>query len=86
MLNKENVLGWNEKQIDLFTDSDGRTFGAEIDFFNCHVNFFIRYPFYGERLLLEHDIYKAIDIFNKDGIGEFDWGEYYKIVEETWDV
>ncbi len=64
MLDKEYVLAWDEIQKNLFTDNDGRIFGVELDLFNNHKFFYIRYPDNSELPIMTDDIYTAIDVFN----------------------
>lgn len=73
MLNKENVLFWNEIEHDLY-EENGYIFGIELDLFNGHQVYYAKSTdkngttYYCD---LSGDIYEAIKEFNK-------------IVEKNW--
>lgn len=66
MLDKNLVLFWNEIEKDLY-EENGYVFGVELDLFNNHQNYYCKtiqndlecYQ------VLDNDIYKAIEKFNK---------------------
>ena len=65
MLNKSDVLWWNEVEKDLY-EENGHIFGVELDLFNNHKYYYHKtieedgdlYQYLGD------DIYNAIDQFN----------------------
>ena len=68
MINKENVVFWNEIECDLY-EENGHIFGIELDLFNNHEYFYhktIRENGLVSYLYFEGcDIYEAIDQFNE---------------------
>ena len=65
-LEAADVVWWNEVQKDLYTDLAGNTFGVELDLFNDHMDFYIRYADGYEKPFYTDDIYKAIKLFNEE--------------------
>lgn len=65
MLNKSQVLFWNEVECDLYTEG-GLTFGVELDLFNNHKSYYCKSVEDGKELFqyLNDDIYIAIEEFN----------------------
>lgn len=64
MIDKQSVLWWNEIQADICRVDD-KIFGVELDLFNNHMNFYIRFPDWSEHLIDTDDVYEAIDEFNR---------------------
>ena len=71
MIDKQSVLWWNEIQADI-CNVDDKTFGVELDLFNNHMNFYIRFPDCSEHFIHTHDVYEAIDEFNRISATLFD--------------
>lgn len=63
MLNKVNVLAWEEIDHDLY-EENGHVFGVELDLFNSHTYFYHRQGNLYDYFYTD-DIYVAIDKFNK---------------------
>ena len=65
MLNKNQVLFWNEVEYDLYTEG-GLIFGVELDLFNNHKSYYCKSVKDGKELIqyLNDDIYIAIEEFN----------------------
>lgn len=65
-LTHEDVVWWNEVEKDLWVNDDGYVFGIELDLFNNHQNFYLKYPDGIHSFpIYTDDIYDAIDKFNK---------------------
>ena len=67
MINKENIVFWNEIECDLY-EENGHIFGIELDLFNNHKCFYHKMIEKDGRecyqYLKGYDIYDAIDQFN----------------------
>ena len=65
MLDKEEVLWWNEVEHDLY-EENGHIFGVELDLFNNHKYYYCKTIENGSEYYqsLHGDIYMAIEQFN----------------------
>lgn len=64
MINEKKVLDWTKVQADLVTDTDGVTFGVEINILNKDISFYAKYSDGAEMPILISNVYLALDIFN----------------------
>ena len=67
-LQPSDVVWMNEVQADIYKDESGRVFGVELDLYNNHRNFYIRYPDGTEKTFFTDDVYQAINMFNKERV------------------
>lgn len=66
MISKEDVLFWNEIEIDLF-EENSYVFGVELDLFNNQKSYYCKILTVDNKTYYEYlhgDIYSAIDQFN----------------------
>lgn len=66
MLNKSDVVWWNEVEHDLY-EENGHIFGVELDLFNNHKYYYHKEIKDGKEIyhfFLSNDIYNAIEKFN----------------------